>query len=702
MAMFRLNRKAQVALASAIAALIVVGAISYRGMVISRQSDHWVRHTYEVLDSIKDLHLALEHVESTSRAFVLTGSDADLAAYRASKPLVARAETAVRRLTLDNDAQQRRLPAVESLVAQKFDAVETAIALRTSRGAEAALDSFRSGPERRLTEALQERLGGLRGEELRLLASRDADATRDLFQAEVVLIIAIVVSLSMSGAAGWGFQRDTFAGVEALRRSEERYRMLLGGVQDYAIFMLDPAGMVVSWNAGAQRIKGYTAEEILGRNFSCFFLPDPEEQRRSAEILRTTAEIGRHEEQCVRVRKDGSRFVGHWSLTALRDSYGHLRGFSEVCRDLSERKESEAKYRGLLEAAPDAMVVVDAGGKIVLLNVQAERRFGYQRHELVGQQMTTLIPDGFAARLIADALRSTQDALEQQIGAGIELAGRRKDGTTFPIEIMLSPLESADGVLVTAAIRDITARKNAEAFLLQKVAELDRSNEELGQFASIASHDLQEPLRMVASYTQLLSRRYTGRLDAEADEFIAFAVDGAARMQTLIQDLLAYSRVGSKGKTLVGTSSEHAFELAMGNLRGAIADSGADVTHDPLPMVLADATQLVQLFQNLVGNGIKYQRPGVPRVHVSVGRERGEKWLFAVKDNGLGIEPQYFERIFGMFQRLHKRDEFAGTGIGLAISRKIMERHGGTISVESQPGEGSTFRFALVAIEATT
>jgi signal transduction histidine kinase len=260
------------------------------------------------------------------------------------------------------------------------------------------------------------------------------------------------------------------------------------------------------------------------------------------------------------------------------------------------------------------------------------------------------------------------------------------------------------GLLITGIAgwsvqRDSTKRKEAEANLLLKMKELNRSNQELAQFASVASHDLQEPLRMVIRYTQLLSRRYKGKMDADADEFLAFAVDGATRMHQLIQDLLTYSRLGAKQARFTDTNSDEAFQKAIFNLRGAIEGSGAQVTHDPLPVVLADKIQLTQLFQNLVGNAIKYQKPGTPKIHVSAAMNGTKKWKFSVTDNGLGIDPENFEKIFGMFQRLHTREEFTGTGIGLALCKKIVERHGDSISVESQLGQGSTFRFALAGKE---
>ncbi|HMI52214.1 MAG TPA: PAS domain S-box protein [Candidatus Saccharimonadales bacterium] len=693
-----LNRRLQLALGAAIVASLVVPAISYRSIIVSSESNRWVRHTHEVLENLQNLVKAVWGIEASYRGFALTGEESYLESYRASIMSAARDEATIQTLTADNRKQELLIATVQGLAAQKIQFGERVIGLRRTTGLQAAADAIRSGTGEKLRREFQGVVRQMQDEELRLLVLRDADAKRRLGQTKTILILGTVLGLVIAAAAVWSVKRNNSQrghAEKALQDSEEKYRLLLDGVQDHAIFMLDPQGRVASWNSGAERIKGYRADEIIGQDFSRFYIQDEIDQGRPKAELQIAIDSGRSEVEHWRVRKDGSRFWASVVITAVRDSSGGLLGFSEISRDISERRETEAKYRGLLEAAPDAMVVVNQDGEIVLLNLQAEKRFGYHRDELVGQKVKNIIPEGFAERLIADGIRTAAEALAQQIGTGIELYGRRKDGSEFPIEIMLSPLESAEGILVTAAIRDISVRKVAEKHLAEIVGELKRSNDELGQFAYVASHDLQEPLRMVASYTQLLAKRYKGRLDSDADEFIEYAVDGSNRMQKLILDLLTYSRAGAVGKVFREISSESALEEALTNLRATIRESGAVVTHDALPAVTTDDTQLMQLFQNLVGNAIKYRSADVPRVHISAAKNGCREWVFSVRDNGQGIDPQYFERIFILFQRLHGQKNFKGTGIGLAICKKILDRLGGRIWVESQLKIGSIFYFAL-------
>jgi light-regulated signal transduction histidine kinase (bacteriophytochrome) len=279
----------------------------------------------------------------------------------------------------------------------------------------------------------------------------------------------------------------------------------------------------------------------------------------------------------------------------------------------------------------------------------------------------------------------------------IEMQALHRDGHEFPVEMTIATMRFDENVIFSAFVHDITDRIHAKEALERTADELRRSNAELEQFAYVASHDLQEPLRMVASYTQLLERRYAEQLDATAREFISYAVDGARRMQQFITGLLKYSRVGSEPRVLEPVPLDTVYADAIANLRFAIGESGAKVEVRTLPEVRGDPRQLTQLFQNLIGNALKFRKPG-QAPHIEVWAERaGNFWQVSVRDDGIGLDPRFYERVFIIFQRLHTREQYEGTGIGLAICKKIVERHGGRIWVQSREGEGATFSFTLPA-----
>ena len=395
---------------------------------------------------------------------------------------------------------------------------------------------------------------------------------------------------------------------------------------------------------------------------------------------------------------------GWWLIrrqqSSLRETNEKLEGSN------AELHEARARSSMILESAGDGIFGMDLQGGISFANASAAKMLQWSPDELIGQPYSKFMDGG------GSPSNGTKPSAETSLIDGV-LQGRgtndsphkvflRKDGSVFSAEVLASPMESENGEVigVVCTFKDVTERLLGELKLKRSSEDLARSNAELEQFAYVASHDLQEPLRMVTSYCQLLDRRYKDKLDDDGREFIRYAVDGATRMQTLINDLLTYSRVGSEARPVEPVDFNQVLSQVLDNLKASIDETGATVTHGDLPVVDGDGPQMVQLLQNLISNSIKYQGEHSPQIHVDAERIDGE-WQFSIQDNGIGIEPQYSDRIFGIFERLHVRDEYPGTGIGLAVCKKIVEGRHGRVWFKSKLGAGATFYCTVVDRQAT-
>jgi PAS domain S-box-containing protein len=505
--------------------------------------------------------------------------------------------------------------------------------------------------------------------------------------------------LRRPGEAGFYGVVSTLGDITSRRSAEEnlrRFRLAMDSSADM-IVLIDRARMrYIDVNATACRLLGYTRAEMLAMGPQDLLPISQRELERSYDALTADATLTGNVRSKYR-RKDGS-FLPFESTRQVLMS-GDSRIVVAVSRDIRDRiaadaalRESEERFRLTFELAASGIAHVSLDGRFLLVNQSLCEILGLEKDELVGRSVKDIShPED----------RDVTDAERERVRRGEIDAARfekrylKQDGSTVWVELAIA-LVRKDGKpeYEIAIFDDITERKHAEAALHHAHDELKRSNAELAQFAYVASHDLQEPLRMVSSYTQLLARRYGDKLDGDAREFMAYVVDGAARMKQLIEDLLAYSRVGTRGREFKPVAVEAPLRRAIMNLKSAIDEPGASVSFDAMPTLEGDEVQLAQLFQNLIGNALKFRSASVPRIHVSA-EEKDGGWEFAVSDNGIGIEQEYFERIFMVFQRLHYKGEYPGTGIGLAICKKVVERHGGRIWVESKPGEGSSFRFTL-------
>jgi PAS domain S-box-containing protein len=499
---------------------------------------------------------------------------------------------------------------------------------------------------------------------------------------------------------------------------------------------ISPEGRVTDVNHATELATGLPRERLVGSNFSDYFT---EPDNASAGYRQVLAQ-GEVRDYPLTIRHASGRTIDVlYNAVVYHDEAGRVLGVFAAARDVTEHKRVEAElalYRThledlvgqrtaelesanarlkteiaerrraedqlrlqftVLQSADNGLAITGRDGVIQWVNAAFTRLTGYTAAEAVGQNPRVLKSGRQSPEFFKDLW---QTILSGRVWHG-ELVNKRKDGSLYPEEMTITPVADADGKIThfVAVKQDITARKQAEAVLQKTAADLARSNLDLEQFAYVASHDLQEPLRAVGGYVKLLQHRFPEKLDAKAREYVTGAADGAERMQRLIADLLAFSRVGTRGSAFAPTDLNELLRDALNNLQISVKESGAKITSDPLPRLPVDATQIRQLFQNLIGNAIKFHSERAPEIHVGARQEKG-RWLFWVRDNGIGIEPQYAGRIFQIFQRLHTRKQYPGTGIGLAICKKIVERHGGEIRVESEPAHGSTFYFSIPEISA--
>lgn len=463
-----------------------------------------------------------------------------------------------------------------------------------------------------------------------------------------------------------------------------------------ALVMVDEKGQVVLTNAEMERLFGYHRSELIGQPVELLvpdrFRKDHSTFRTSFMHDPTTRAMGAGRELYGQ-RRDGSELPIEIALTPIESSDGTF--VLSAILDVSERRLAEERFRLAVESAPSAMVMVDAVGRIVLVNAETERLFDYERDELIGQSIEKLVPARFRDEHPKHRAQFMDGPRARAMGAGRDLFGVRRDGSEFPVEIGLNPIRTKTDRVVLSSIVDITARKRAEAALADKTLELERSNAELEQFAYVASHDLQEPLRMIASYTQLLREEYAATLDGRGNKFLDYVHGSAMRMQQLIRDLLAFARVNTRSNAPTRVEASEALRVALADLALVIRDAGVNVHSTSMPAVKADASQLAEVFRNLIGNAIKFSSAGSD---VSLSSEAaGDKWIFAVRDEGIGIDPEFAERVFNVFERLHPPGAYPGTGMGLAICKRIVERWGGRIWTEPNEGAGSVFYFTLPA-----
>lgn len=486
--------------------------------------------------------------------------------------------------------------------------------------------------------------------------------------------------------------------------SRDVLRLLVDSVKDYAIFVLDPSGNIASWNAGAEKLKGYKAHEIIGKHLSTFYTAKDLAADLPGNELRIAAEVGRFEEEGWRVRKDGSRFWASVVITPLRDSNQRLIGFGQITRDLTEHRLSELRYRLLVEGVTDyAIFSMDTSGHVTSWNTGAERIKGYRPEEIIGKHFSAFyLEEDRRAGLPAHVLHTAEQSGHFE-GEGWRV---RKDGSRFWASVVVTALRDEEGALYgfSKVTRDVTDRKALLDELQRhshelelRIRERDQMNAELEEFAYSVSHDLRAPLRAISGFAEALEEECGAQLDVHGQEYLHEITGAAGRMNTLVQDLLEYGRVSRVSLPLNPINLLAAIDEARQQL-GRVSPGSLTIDVAGQLFVLGHSQVLIQVILNLLMNAFKFHaKDRVPEVRLSAEPKAGFVRL-NIQDNGIGIASAHQERIWNVFERLHDRESYTGTGIGLAIVKRATMRMNGACGVVSKPGEGSTFWIELPCI----
>ncbi|MCB0413381.1 MAG: PAS domain S-box protein [Bdellovibrionales bacterium] len=527
------------------------------------------------------------------------------------------------------------------------------------------------------------------------------DKPKDLIEIELDaankkgLVGTYLFGFSSSTVGNESFTVVSFLNITPSKNCEKRFQLLVDGLKDYAVLVLGPEGNIQCWNSAAKNLFGYSSDEVMGTNFSRFYLPEEIQEGIPQTDLRIAKREGVYESEGFKLRKNGESFYSRMAIKALYDDYGVLQGFGFVSQDLTERRKEQEQFQGIVESVPSGILMIDIEGNITMCNSELERQFGYTIEELIGKKVELLIPERFKAVHPKYRKEYVQNPYQRKMGATLNLTGLRKDGSEIPIEVGIGPIDTAEGLFIVAIVLDISLRMEMEEELRDAYRSVRLKNEELEQFVYTVSHDLKAPLVTGSSFIGFLREDLEKGNMEEVFCSLERIEKSQNRMRDLINDLLELSRVGRVDLALQRVNLTALVNETVDGFQAEIRENGVQVeASDEFPEIVADPKCIRQVLDNFIGNALKYgiSNPS-PKIKIYYSESEND-YQICVQDNGKGIHPNYHERIFGLFQRLEVDGQNEGTGVGLAIVSRIAQLHGGKAWVVSEEGQGAQFTFS--------